>query len=285
MPPTTAKIKMSCHRKLSRCYVLARCTVCLMIRSVKLSTNGASAYSPVVIPSQNHVQRLRSETRLNSSAPAVNVGYDAKSIIDFYDKRPWEVGLRLNMLGLPLLGWYLGLIKDKTMKTDGTDTVERMRGEELRKHLVRSKSVALIKSGQALSLRPDLLKKKIWAEELGKLVDEVGSFPDVDAMNIMRSELSDLLPKLTNARQMETANNSKQTLGGRDTKNRLKRLVESDPVLSLFEWYNDCRVVASASIGQVYKARIRRGRLLEAAIGKTAAAIWGGKIVAIKIQR
>jgi hypothetical protein len=33
-----------------------------------------------------------------------NVGYDANSIIDFYDRRPWEIGLRLNMLGLPLLG-------------------------------------------------------------------------------------------------------------------------------------------------------------------------------------
>merc|ERR1719287_431443 len=81
------------------------------------------------------------------------------------------------------------------------------------------------------------------------------------------------------------ANNSKQISRGRNTKNRLKRLVESDPVLSLFEWHNDCRVVASASIGQVYKARIRPGQLLEAAIGKTAAAIWGGKTVAIEIQR
>ena len=34
-----------------------------------------------------------------------------------------------------------------------------------------------------------------------------------------------------------------------------------------------------------YKARIRRGPALEAAIGKTEAAIWGGKTVAIKIQR
>ena len=34
-----------------------------------------------------------------------------------------------------------------------------------------------------------------------------------------------------------------------------------------------------------YKARIRRGPVLEAAIGKVEAAKWGGKIVAIKIQR
>jgi len=119
-------------------------------------------------------------------------------------------------------------------------------------HLVRSKSVALIKSGQALSLRPDLLKSKIWAEELGKLVNEVGSFPDLDAMNIMREELSDLLPRIKNARRLESKKKTKQkkTIGP-GKKTRLSRLVESDPVLSLFEFYNDYRVVASASIGQV----------------------------------
>lgn len=251
-------------------------------------------------PSQYRTRRSESSAiKLNSSAPAVNgivaqeyshstslfnVGYDAKSIINFYDQRPWEVGLRLNMLGLPLLGWYFGLVADSILKIDSKKSVERKRGEELRMHLVRSKSVALIKSGQALSLRPDLLKKKIWAEELGKLVDEVGSFPDMDAMNIMREELSDLLPRIKNARRMESKN-SKQNSGKRGRKNRLTRLVESDPVLSLFEFDNDCRVVASASIGQVYKARIRRGPVLEAAIGKAAAAKWAGKTVAIKIQR
>jgi len=53
----------------------------------------------------------------------------------------------------------------------------------------------------------------------------------------------------------------------------------------LFEFYNENRAVASASIGQVYKARIKRGAQLEAAIGKEEAARWGGKIVAIKVQR
>lgn len=255
------------------------------------------------MPSQNQERRSRStETKLYSysdfpalnglvaqehshSTSLFNVGYDAKSIINFYDQRPWEVGLRLNMLGLPLLGWYFGLVADSILKIDSEESVERKRGEELRVHLVRSKSVALIKSGQALSLRPDLLKKKIWAEELGKLVDEVGSFPDMNAMNIMREELADLLPRIANARR-KYSKNSKQKAGSKSIrKNRLTRFVESDPVLSLFEFYNDCRVVASASIGQVYKARIRRGPVLEAAIGKAEAAKWGGKTVAIKIQR
>ena len=40
------------------------------------------------------------------STSIFNVGYDAMSIINFYDQRPWEVGLRLNLLGLPLLGEF-----------------------------------------------------------------------------------------------------------------------------------------------------------------------------------
>jgi predicted unusual protein kinase regulating ubiquinone biosynthesis (AarF/ABC1/UbiB family) len=56
-------------------------------------------------------------------------------------------------------------------------------------------------------------------------------------------------------------------------------------VLNLFEFFNDNIQVASASIGQVYKARIRKGAYLEAAIGKEEAERWGGKVVAVKVQR
>lgn len=66
---------------------------------------------------------------------------------------------------------------------------------------------------------------------------------------------------------------------------KVERLAASDPILSLFEFSNSNRAVASASIGQVYKARIKRGPALEAAIGKVEASKWGGKTVAIKVQR
>lgn len=279
----------------------------VVIRIATLSDNNlcsihANAYSSkIAMPLTNNIYkrcifRSSSQTKLyDAASPVANdilaqeystrstnsffdVKYDAQSILDYYDRRPFDVGLRLNMLGLPLLGWYFGLVMDKVLKIEDDENVERKRGEELRMHLVRSKSVALIKTGQALSLRPDILKSKIWAEELGKLVDEVDSCPDIDAMNIMREELSDLLPRIKNVkRRMETTRNRKTT--------RLNRLVESDPILQMFDFDNDCRVVASASIGQVYKAKIRPGPVLEAAIGKIEAARWGGKTVAIKIQR
>jgi aarF domain-containing kinase len=123
------------------------------------------------------------------------------------------------------------------------------------------------------------LKNKLWADELGKLVDAVGSFSDVEAMDIMRKELSDLLPRLKGVAPVK----SKSQKQGRLSK--LEKMVRDDPILSLFEFFNDNQAIASASIGQVYKARIRRGAQLEAALGKAEAERWGGKIVAIKVQR
>lgn len=193
------------------------------------------------------------------------------------------MGWRLNSLGFPLLGWYLSLLMDKFMGLSDKEEVQRKRGSQLRHHLVRSQSVALIKSGQALSLRPDLIRNKIWADELGKLVDAVGSFSDIEAMRIMQKEFADIYPRLK-----VTKNSWKTpTSNPRNTKrmNQIEKMVSDDDVLSLFEFYNGNRAVASASIGQVYKARIRRGAKLEAAIGQVAAAKWGGKVVAIKVQR
>ena len=180
-------------------------------------------------------------------------------------------------------GWYFRLLLDKAIGIDKNEEVQRKRGAELRDHFVQSKSVALIKSGQALSLRPDLIRNKYWAEELGKLVDAVGAFPDIDAMNIMKQELKDLLPRLELSRSTwQNEMNSRRTA---KLSSQLQKVVESDPILSIFEFDNNYRAVASASIGQVYKARIRRGKQLVAAIGAEQAARWGGRLVAIKVQR
>jgi predicted unusual protein kinase regulating ubiquinone biosynthesis (AarF/ABC1/UbiB family) len=99
-------------------------------------------------------------------------------------------------------------------------------------------------------------------------VDAVGGFSDFEAMNIMRKELADLLPRLKNAELLAAKKKPKKMP-------KLQNLLETDPILSLFEFYNDGVSVASASIGQVYKARIKRGPALEAAIGPVAAAQWG----------
>lgn len=214
-------------------------------------------------------------------------GYDAKSIEEFYDARPLQVGWRLNSLGLPLLFWYGGLLLDKAWGVDSDPKVQRKRGRELREVFVKSQSVALVKSGQALSLRPDLIRNEIWAEELGKLVDAVGSFSDTEAMKIIQHELQhDLMPKLQTSKP-KWYNTFDERRKRPDVRRglRLPKMVENDPILSLFEFDNDHKAVASASIGQVYRARVRPGPQLVAAIGPSAAAKWGGKTVAIKVQR
>lgn len=210
-------------------------------------------------------------------------GYDSDAIEELYDRRPLQVGWRLNSLGFPLLGWYISLLMDRAMGASDNEKIQRMRGGQLRMHLVRSKSVALIKSGQALSLRPDIIRNKLWAEELGNLVDAVGSFSDKEAMRIMKRELGDLYPRLAVTKATWKGKMKKTKKNRRLTS--VERLVEKDPILNMFEFYNDNKAVASASIGQVYKAKIRRGPQLEAAIGKEEAAKWGGRTVAIKIQR
>lgn len=133
-----------------------------------------------------------------------------------------------------------------------------------------------------MSLRPDIIRNKIWAEELGKLVDAVGAFDDEEAMKIMKQELSDLQPRMK-----VTRNSWKEGFKKRKSlaRTKLEKVVAADPILSLFEFTNDNKAVASASIGQVYKAKLRRGPQLEAAIGKEEAAKWGGKLVAVKVQR
>jgi len=227
------------------------------------------------------VNRSRSRNK-QKMKPMPVTGYDAKAIEEHYDMRPLQVGWRLNTIGFPLLFWYGRLLIDKANGVLNLPSVQRQRGKELREAFVQSKSVALIKSGQALSLRPDLIKNKIWAEELGKLVDAVGSFSDVEAMKIIRSELKDVALRM-DAAPIQWKDSFKKRKGL--AKSKLEKIVANDPVLSLFEFKNDYRAVASASIGQVYRATIRRGPQLEAAIGKEMAAKWGGKAVAIKVQR
>lgn len=81
--------------------------------------------------------------------PMPVIGYDAAAIEDHYDRRPLQVIWRLNSLGFPLLFWYISLLMDNALGRDG-DEVQRRQGSQLREALVQSRSVALIKSGQAL---------------------------------------------------------------------------------------------------------------------------------------
>lgn len=98
----------------------------------------------IVAPEQQSRPSSKSRAR-RKTKPMPVTGYNSNEILDVYDRRPLQVGWRLNSLGLPLLGWYLSLLMDRAMGQADNERLTRIRGEELRMHLVRSKSVALIK--------------------------------------------------------------------------------------------------------------------------------------------
>jgi len=248
--------------------------------------------------------------------------YDASSIIPYYDNRPFSVAYRLNVLGLPLLCWYGNLLVDQKLhgQRNQSDDLHRRRGAELRECLVRSGSVALIKSGQALSLRPDLLRNHLWAEELGRLVDEVGSFDDALALSIVACELERAVGgggvvspagererrrrpagkresaaaaaaaarRVLAERFRVTKRGNRHTAPGREAGADPLGVVAESALLSfMFDFANEGRAVASASIGQVYRATLRPEAYatLERLMGEREAQYWAGREVAIKVQR
>ena len=86
-----------------------------------------------------------------------------------------------------------------------------------------------------MSIRPDILPSSVLAE-LQKLCDEVPSFPTAQALAVMKEELGDDVPE---------------------------RLFKGLSIVT--------RPVAAASLGQVYRVRLREGG--------------GDRVVAVKIQR
>ena len=162
--------------------------------------------------------------------------YDGEMIDAYYRSRPWEVLARTVEIGTPLLGWYLAsrAFNRTASWTMSEGALESRRNELaalLKDSIVKTKSATFIKCGQALSLRKDVIKAPEIIRELTKLQDEVGTFPHDVSMAIIREEL------------------------GRDP----DEVFTFDPPVP----------IASASIGQVYRATLKAT----------------GQLVAVKVQR
>eukprot|EP01040_Poterioochromonas_malhamensis_P012852 gene12852-14081_t len=163
--------------------------------------------------------------------------YDGKLIDNYYNWRPFQVWERLIDIGSPVLGWWLNTRWDNITAPFQTpeerQEITKLRARELKEAIVQGKSITFIKSGQALALRPDLLKSLEYVEELSKLQDEVGTFDNNEAMKIICEELG---------------------------------VSSTDEVFEFDPPYP----IASASIGQVYRARLKENPNL---------------LVAVKVQR
>ena len=117
--------------------------------------------------------------------PGQSLRYDSKAIASYYRFRPWQVIWR----ALAVI-WFFGnfalhLYWDKITNREIINQPKRAR--EIRK-IITALGPAYIKVGQALSTRPDLIRKD-FLDELTKLQDQLPAFPNRIAHRIIESGL------------------------------------------------------------------------------------------------
>ncbi|EKQ70972.1 putative unusual protein kinase [Leptolyngbyaceae cyanobacterium JSC-12] len=143
--------------------------------------------------------------------------YDADAIARYYRFRPWLLIWRFLRIAVLFLGLLLGLKLDQWQNQEAKNKMKR--AEQLREILI-ALGPTYIKVGQALSTRPDLVRKD-FLEELTKLQDKLPPFPNAIAFSIIESQLERSVDELYQE-------------------------ISPNPV-------------AAASLGQVYRARLYSG--------------------------
>ncbi len=143
--------------------------------------------------------------------------YDPEAIAQYYRSRPWLAIWRTIVIIGSFVGFILGLQWDKW--SNQVEPHKYQRATQLRELLTKL-GATFIKVGQALSTRPDLVRKD-FLEELVKLQDELPPFDNAIALNIIETQLG-------------------------------RTVAEAYQEISPLP-------VAAASLGQVYKARLHTG--------------------------
>ena len=143
--------------------------------------------------------------------------YDPEAIAQYFRYRPWRVLWRAMKIVWLFAGFVLGLKWDDWLNQEWKNREKR--ATQLREILTRL-GPTFIKVGQALSTRPDLVRKD-FLEELIKLQDQLPQFDNAIAFKIIETELE---------RSIE----------------EIYREISPEPL-------------AAASLGQVYRARLHTG--------------------------
>ncbi len=146
-----------------------------------------------------------------------NRKYDARQIARYYGLRPWLAWGRTITIVWNFIWFILGLKLDEWQGV--TERNKLKRAVELRKLLV-GLGPTFIKVGQALSTRPDLVRKD-FLDELVKLQDQLPAFDNAIAVKLIENEL------------------------GHSIKEIFRELSPAP--------------VAAASLGQVYRGRLHTG--------------------------
>lgn len=144
--------------------------------------------------------------------------YDAKAIAKYYRNRPWLVIWRAIAIIFSFVGFIFGLKWDEWLKVEPGHVANR-RATQLR-HIITRLGPTFIKVGQALSTRPDLIRKD-FLEELIKLQDQLPPFEDAIAHTIIETQLGRTISEIFSE-------------------------ITPEPI-------------AAASLGQVYRARLHTG--------------------------
>jgi ABC1 atypical kinase-like domain len=167
------------------------------------------------------------------------VKYDPVATEKLLFRQPAKWLVRNVQIAVPLGIWAINVVLDAILSGKQSEAEQKQRRQARAKQLTGAISglgPAIIKGGQALASRPDLLPAE-YLTELQKLQDDVPRFRNDVAIATVEKELG--LPF-----------------------DEIFELIEPEPI-------------AAASIGQVYKARLRVG----------ANGSGNGDLVALKIQR
>ncbi len=112
--------------------------------------------------------------------------YDPIAIAQYFRFRFWLVVSRTLQIVFAFFGFFLSLKLDDWQRK--AEQNKQKRAEQLRKILV-SLGPTFIKVGQALSTRPDLIRKD-FLDELVKLQDQLPPFENATAFQIIETELN-----------------------------------------------------------------------------------------------
>jgi len=186
-------------------------------------------------------QAKRVVERFKEYAPIREMGFNRSNLISFFSKKPQVVAVRLAVVTRTL-----NLVKKEWEAQEGLPRHERTRGAILREEL-SGLGPCFVKIGQTLSQRPDIVGEEA-AEELKSLQTENEPFADDVAMEILASELGwtagPVAPGVAPHSGCE------------------------DPAGPTLFKAMSLKPIASASLGQVYKAEL-----------------WDGRSAAVKVQR
>ena len=127
---------------------------------------------------------LESDEKILAQIP---LEYDSTTLEAYWSRNQLAIATRLISISAQLLPYAARALFEALFEYQKDEVAQAERAAQLRE-ILTSLGPCFIKLGQALSIRPDILPSA-YLYELQKLCDSVPSFPTVDAIRVIESEL------------------------------------------------------------------------------------------------